>query len=109
MIIFTDPSNNNQVMAVYPDGTVSTVWEARGFIRHEITDPILVGKIRQLQRDCQIVFSAEGEPSDVLPVVNPIQPIRDPTEVPREEARARGKVKLLALGFTQEEIDALVR
>ncbi len=70
MVIFTDPHNDNQVMACYTHDTTSTVWAGLGYERHEIADN---ADINRLARDCRVVI-VDGVVVDVIESLNPIQP-----------------------------------
>lgn len=74
MIVFYDPTNLNQVMAVYSHGTDSVIWENLGYVMQEITDERHQRDIARLKRDSRLVFNGEVLAA-VAPFFNPEQPI----------------------------------
>ncbi len=71
MVIFTDPKNQDQVMALYTHDTATTTWTDRGYERHELE---FNADIDRLARDCYVVFGADGAIVDVVARANLIQP-----------------------------------
>ena len=71
MIVFYDPTNKNQVMAVYSGDTSSPVWEQRGYLRVDVPPEFthLIG-----DRDVKLTIS-DGEVTAVIPATNRLQPI----------------------------------
>jgi hypothetical protein len=110
MIIFTDPTNGDQVMAVY-DGceTTSTVWADQGFVRHEIADDASVCKeVRSMQRECCVEIRG-GQIASAVAAINPIQlepPVRSPSISPELAAL---REKLQADTITDAELRAMLR
>ena len=101
MIIFYDPNNGNQVMAVYSHDTESTVWEDQGFLRLAILGKEFQKKI---SRDTAIVVTM-GSVSDVFPRVNSVQPTPDPKAIRVGELEAQ----LAVSDLTTMELNELAR
>ena len=77
MIVFYDPNNGNQVMAVYSHDTESTVWTDQGFLRAEVNDRTL---FNSLSRDSRVTV-VNREVTSATARINPIQPVPDPVAV----------------------------
>ena len=70
MIVFYDPNNGKQVMAVYSHDTESKVWESRGFLRAEVEDP----QLQQLINRDSTVDVLDGKVISIFARVNSVQP-----------------------------------
>jgi hypothetical protein len=68
MLVFYDPNNKNQVMAVYTHGTDSKVWGDRGFKSVELDEGTPV------TRDMKLVFLRDGLSVTTKPSPNSEQP-----------------------------------
>ena len=85
MIVFYDPNNDNQVMAVYSHDTDSPVWESQGFLRAEVKTPEMktaVSRNSTVVIERSEVVSATGR-------VNLVQPAPDPVAVRVGELEAK--------------------
>ena len=107
MIVFYDPNDSNQVMALYTGGTNSVAWTDQGFVRAEVNDPELQEEIDRYARDCTVAV-VDGQVTGCTSRVNRVQPIPDPRIAARQAAKQSGKAKLSVLGLSEEEIEALV-
>ena len=101
MIVFYDPNDGNQVMAVYSGDTDSTVWTARGYLRAEVNDAGLQGDI---DREFSVTI-VNGEVTAIAARPNPIQPVPDPTAVRTGELHAALAIRDL----TPVELNELAR
>ena len=77
MIVFYDPNDGDQVMAVYSHDTGSTVWTARGYLRAEVNDRAL---FNSLSRDSRVTV-VNGEVTSATARINAIQAVPDPAAV----------------------------
>jgi len=73
MIIYYDTASSNQVMAIYSEGTGSTVWTTAGYTQASVDDPSLQQDILDNGRDCTVMVVA-GIVTVVTPNTNPSQP-----------------------------------
>ena len=87
MIVFYDPTNGKQVMAVYSHDTKSTAWKDRGFLRAEVVDPALQ---RLVNRD-STVDVLDGVVTQVSPRLNDVQGVISPAESRLAELREKVK------------------
>lgn len=101
MIVFFDPNNGNQVMAVYSHDTESAVWTGRGFLRAEVKDRAL---FESLSRDSRVTV-VNDEVTAATGRTNPIQPVPDPAAVRTGELLAALAVRDL----TPVELNELAR
>lgn len=95
MIIFYDPNNGNQVMAVYSHDTESPVWENRGFLRAEVVNESFKRAISRDRKVSVIDWIVAGHWAST----NPEQPIPAPSDVRLSELYE----KLRSRTFTQPE------
>ena len=73
MVIFTDPTRDNQVMALYSHDTTSRVWSDLGYDRHQLEDH---PEVMRLGRDCYVAFGPSGIIARVIARSNTIKPDR---------------------------------
>lgn len=103
MIVFIDPNNQNQVMALYTGDTTSTAWTDQGFVKCAI--PVeLQGQIEQYTRDCRLSIVG-GVVTGVTSAVNPVQPAGN---VVREQLGSL-RQKLNDSSLTLTEMNTMLR
>jgi len=100
MKVFYNPVDM-QIMAVYTHDTDSETWGQLGY------EKISVAPGLKPTRDCRVVTITDGVLAAFEPHINPIQPAVPQSDLDRQAANERGREKLRALGFTDEEIMAL--
>tara|TARA_Y100000310_G_scaffold126272_3_gene125068 strand:+ start:20205 stop:20525 length:321 start_codon:yes stop_codon:yes gene_type:complete len=100
MIIFYDPAQENQVMAVYTDDTKSTVWGDRGYVRAEVPEDLE----DLVSRDTLAVLT-DGDVTGFTPRANLEQPTGTETQQEKRlrELRAKGRA-----GWTSEDRDEIL-
>ena len=102
--IYVDPNDSNQVMAYYrgcKPGNPSS-WINQGFIEIQVDERHMqFQELVKYQRNCQFLNNV------VIPRVNPIQPVKSASTISRIAAQESGRVRLIALGFTDEELKAM--
>ena len=108
MIIFYDPKNGNQVVALYTGNTNSKLWTDQGFVRAEVNDPELQKLVDGYSRDCTVDI-VDGQVTGCTPKTNAVQPTPDPEIVARLAVQQAAKTKLISLGLSEEEVAAIVR
>ena len=102
MLVFYDPTNN-QVMALFTNGTTSPAWDERGYQRLEVSDPDLERVLQKLGRDARLSFT-NGTVSGASAQSNALQP--NPT--PKTE-RELAIERLAALPSSTPVIDDIIK
>ena len=101
MIIFYDPNNGNQVMAVYSHDTKSTVWADNGLLRAKVV-------VKQLQRLIDRNMSVvvlDGEVQSLFVRLNSKQPTPMIGEVRLKELHTAVRTRDLSV----QELNELAR
>ena len=83
MLVFYDPSAQNQIMAVYTGDTKSPVWEEHGYLRAEVWDGVTVSRERR------VLTFIGGRVAETVPRPNPVQPQPNAQDFINAARRAR--------------------
>ncbi len=105
MIVFYDPNDRNQVMATYPRRYDGDVWASRGYLQAAVAVD-LEPELCRLSRECRVTVE-DGVVTGCVAHANPVQPVPDPDILIRQTLRIAARDKLLALGLTLSEVEAL--
>lgn len=101
MIVFYDPSNGNQVMAVYSHDTTSKAWTDAGYVRAEV-DEAIRGEAMRAGRDAKVVLDGQGRVRQVVPSPNPVQPAPNPKNLRLKELQDKLKADTATLSEMRE-------
>lgn len=71
MIVYYDTTSSNQVMAIYSEGTSSTVWTTAGYTQASVNDPTLIQAVKDNGRDCTVTV-VDSVVTVVTPFDNPM-------------------------------------
>jgi len=99
MIVYYDPTDNNQVQAIYSDTTTSTVWG--GFTEVEVTDAALVADLMKYGRDCRVTIVAD-EVTAVTQFDHPVDHSLANLKIDRYDEIDKKTVELIDAGFVHD-------
>lgn len=103
MIVFYDPNNGNQVMAVYSHDTESTVWTDRGYLRAKVEQPSFQTSITRDRQVSVVGGVVEGHWASP----NHIQPARNPVDIRLAELDQKLKNRTATIGDVMEIVAAI--
>ena len=76
MIVFYNPSDSNQVMAIYTHGTSSSVWTDLGYLGMTVSEEARISELNLYSRDCRLVLDG-NRLRGIEARTNPNQPSAD--------------------------------